>query len=85
MTSTRMQRVARILKEELSRIMREEMNDPRLGFVSITDIEVAPDLRAAHVYVSVLGTPEEQNTTVATLDHARGVYPGTDNSGGFRI
>jgi len=61
-----------MLKEELSRIFREEMNDPRLGFISITDVEVASDLRTAHVYVSVYGTPEEQKASVDALEHARG-------------
>ena len=77
MTSTRRQKVARILKEELSRIFREEMNDPRLGFISITEVEVSADLRLAHVYVSVYGTPEEQQQTINALDHARGYLRGT--------
>lgn len=72
MSSTRQQRVASMLKEELSRIIREEMNDPRLGFISITDIQVASDLRTAHVYISVYGTPEEQKASVDALEHARG-------------
>ncbi len=42
MSSTRVQRIAKLLKEELSRIIRKEINDPRLGFVSITDIEMTP-------------------------------------------
>ena len=77
MSSTRPQRVARLLKEELSRIIREEMNDPRLGFISITDVEVAADLRTAHVYVSVFGTPEEQKASVDALEHARGYLRST--------
>jgi ribosome-binding factor A len=77
MSSTRQQKIARVLKEELSRIFREEMNDPRLGFLSITDITVTPDLRTAHVYVSVFGTPEEQEESIAALEHARGYLRST--------
>jgi len=71
MTSTRIHRVARLLKEEISRIIREEINDPRLGFVSITEVKMTPDLHIAHIYVSVYGTPEEQQTSINVLDHAR--------------
>ncbi len=77
MSATRMQKMARMLKEELSRIIREEINDPRLGFVSITDIEVTPDLRMAHVYFSVYGTPEEQETSMNVLHGAASFLRGT--------
>lgn len=70
MASTRMQRMSRLLKEELSRIIREEINDPRLGFISILDVQMTPDFRIAHVYVSVYGTPEQQNDSIAVLDRA---------------
>ena len=77
MSTTRQQRVGRMLREELSRIIRVEMNDPRLGFTSITEVAVSPDLHTAHVYVSVYGTPEEQNETIAALEHARGYLRST--------
>ncbi len=72
MVSTRPQRVARVIKEEMSRIMREEMNDPRVGFVSITQVEVSSDLRMANIYVSVYGTPEEQQQSIEVLERATG-------------
>lgn len=71
MSTTRQQKMAKVLKEELSRIIREEMNDPRLGLLSITDINLTPDLHTAHVYVSVYGTPEEQQASIAALEGAR--------------
>ncbi len=70
MASTRVQRIAKLLKEEVSRIIRVEINDPRLGFVSITDIKMTPDLHVANIYVSVYGTPEEQDATMGVLDRA---------------
>lgn len=72
MTTQRQQKVGKMLKEELSRLIREEMDDPRLGFISITDVQVSPDIRSAHIYVSVFGEPEEQNTSIAALEGARG-------------
>ncbi len=70
MPATRLQKMARLLKEEISRIIREEINDPRLGFISLTTIEVTPDLHTAHVYVSVYGTPEEQQASINVLERA---------------
>jgi ribosome-binding factor A len=70
MASTRLQRVARLLKEELSRIIRAEIDDPRLGMVSITDVDVAPDLRAAEIFVSVYGDADAQAASIAVLERA---------------
>ena len=70
MGSTRLQKVSRVIKEELSRIIREEMNDPRLGLVSIVDVEMTPDLKIAHIYVSVYGEPEEQANSMNALSSA---------------
>lgn len=70
MSSTKKQRMTRLLKEELSRIILKEMNDPRLGFVSIIDIEFRQDYRAAKIYISVYGTPEEQAESMSVLQNA---------------
>jgi ribosome-binding factor A len=56
----RTRQVGELLREELTDIIRKEMDDPRLGFWSITRVEVTPDLRSARVYISVLGTDEER-------------------------
>jgi ribosome-binding factor A len=52
--------------------MRFRMKDPRIGFASITDVEVSADLRHAKVFVSVMGNPEEQHETMKGLEHATG-------------
>jgi len=62
--------MSRLLREELSRIIREEMNDPRLGMVSITEVEMTPDLHIAHVYISAYGTPEEEKASMLALQSA---------------
>lgn len=76
MGSTRLQKMARLLKEELSRIIREEINDPRLGFISITEIEVSHDLGFADIYISAYGTDEEEAASIAVLERASGFLRG---------
>lgn len=72
MNSLRQQRVADFLRDEISEIIRREMRDPRLGFVSITRVEVSPDLRYAKVFASVYGSEEEQAATIDALNGATG-------------
>lgn len=72
MSTRRQAQVADFLQEEISAIMRREMNDPRLGMASITRVEMSPDLRYARVFVSVLGSQEEQQATLKGLQHAAG-------------
>jgi len=52
-------RVNEVVRETLAEEL-ERMSDPRLGFVTLTGVEVSPDIRYADVYYSVLGTPEER-------------------------
>lgn len=69
MTSRRQRRVAELLLEEISLIV-QELNDPRLAFVSVTDVEVSPDLRYAHVFISHMGEAEETPLVLKALEHA---------------
>lgn len=62
--------VGELLKEELTDIIRREVKDPRVGFMSITNVDVTPDLRSARVFVSVLGTDEERSNTLDALRSA---------------
>ncbi len=66
----RTRQVGEMLREELSDIIRREVKDPRIGFMSITTVDVPPDLRSARVYVSVLGTDEERENTLEALRSA---------------
>ncbi len=68
--SRRTLQVAELLREELSDIIRREVNDPRVGFFSITEVEVTQDLRSAKVYVSVLGSDKEREETLTALRSA---------------
>jgi len=72
MSGKRERKVAEFLKEEISKIIRREVKDPRIGFVSITDVEVSGDLRHAKVFVSVYGDETEKEETMAGLEKANG-------------
>jgi len=70
--SRRTRQVGDLLREELTDIIRTEVKDPRIGFFSITHVEVPTDLRSARVFVSVLGTDEERSATLTALRSAAG-------------
>jgi ribosome-binding factor A len=61
------------VQRELSKIIRERLKDPRVHVMtSVTQVEVAPDLKTCRVYISVLGSQEELKDTVAALRRAEG-------------
>ncbi len=66
----RPERLAEILKEEISEVVGFELDDPRLEAVDVTDIEVSPDRRDANVYVFVHGSENEIEKALKTLQHA---------------
>lgn len=66
----RTRQVGELLREELTDIIRRDVKDPRVGFMSITQVEVPPDLRSARVFISVLGTEEERAATLIALRSA---------------
>ncbi len=68
----RSDKVAGAIKKEVSMIIHDELKDPRLGFVTITDVEVTSDLREAKIFFSVLGKEEERKKTKEALDSALG-------------
>ena len=68
----RSERVADLVRAEISRLVLMEAHDPLLRKVTITDVEMPPDLRSARVYFSVLGTEAERTDALAALDRASG-------------
>jgi ribosome-binding factor A len=72
MSGRRRDRVGDLLRDEVSAIIQREMDDPRLGFVSITRVELSPDLRYARLFVSVFGPDDEQKRTIVALNNAAG-------------
>jgi ribosome-binding factor A len=73
MSGHRAVQVGAQVREEIMEIIRRDLKDPRIGFVSITDVRMSPDLRTARVRFSVLGSEEEQQATLAGLKSARGL------------
>ena len=67
-----MRRVNEAVREVLSARIAEGLNDPRIGFVTLTSIDTSPDLRHARVYVSVLGDEAQRAATLAGLSSAHG-------------
>lgn len=73
MATRRQEKVARVIKEAVSDAITHHLSDPRIeGLVSITKVDVAPDMRNADVYVSVFGSDQAgQSKTFAAIVHAR--------------
>ena len=65
-----MRRVNEAIREVLSARIAQGLNDPRIGFVTLTSVETSTDLRHARVYVSVLGDEAERAETLAALGSA---------------
>lgn len=70
----RQKRVAELVHEEMSQLIRQRVADPRLEPVTVTGVDVTPDLRIAHVYVSVLGDEEARRESLTALGHAAGFF-----------
>jgi ribosome-binding factor A len=72
MQGKRLDRVNQLIKEEISTLLQRELKDPRLGFVTVTEVETSKDLRSAKVFVSVLGDERQWAASLAALGSARG-------------
>jgi ribosome-binding factor A len=73
MAGPRMRRINEVLREVVGAAVAGELNDPRIGFVTVTSVETSPDLRTAKVFVSVLGDEEEREETLSGLRSSHGV------------
>lgn len=66
----RTEKLQEFIKEQVSEIIQQHVRDPRIGFVSITDVEVSADIRHAKIFVSVLGDEDAKSGTMTGLDSA---------------
>lgn len=66
----RTDRIDELLRQEIGQIIAREIDDPRVGFATLTSVETTPDLRHAKVLVSVIGQPEDRRATLAALGRA---------------
>jgi ribosome-binding factor A len=68
----RQDQLGELIGQELSDLIHNRLKDPRVGFASITGVEVSGDLRHAKVFVSVMGSADDQQATMRALSHAGG-------------
>lgn len=68
----RRQRVGDQVRAELANLLASEVKDPRVGFVTVTEVRMSRDLRHARVYVSVLGDDEEETRSLEAIDRMGG-------------
>jgi ribosome-binding factor A len=73
MALERMRRVDEAIRQVVADALAGELSDPRFGFITVTDVKTSPDLRAARVFVSVLGDDEARADSLAALDSAHGL------------
>lgn len=76
MSSERMRRVDEAIRQVIGDALASDLKDPRVGFVTVTDVRTSADLSHARVYVSVLGEAETRVETLAGLDSAHGYLQG---------
>jgi ribosome-binding factor A len=70
--SLRATRIGEQMKKELSDIIGRKLKDPRIGFVTVTDVRVTGDLQQAKVYITVLGDEQQRQNTLKGLAKAKG-------------
>ena len=71
--SRRLERLNVLFRQELSDLIRRRVKDPRIAeFVTITRVDVAPDMETARIFISVMGGEDEKKSTIVALDAASG-------------
>jgi ribosome-binding factor A len=68
-----MRRVNEVIREVVGEAIASELEDPRIGFVTVTAVDTSPDLRSARVFVSVLGDEGERERSLAGLRASHGL------------
>ena len=68
----RAERMALQMQRDISEIVRSQVKDPRVGFLTVTGVEVSNDLTHVKVFISVFGDAEEKRATMETLERAKG-------------
>ena len=68
----RIEKLQELIKQEMSKMLLKELKDPRIGFVTVTDVEMTGDLREAKIYVSVMGGEDQVKSSLEGLNSALG-------------
>ena len=72
MGQLRIDKVQEFIKQEVSQIIQKDIKDPRVGFVTVTDVEKTKDLRHAKIFLSLMGSDEQKKATWEALNRALG-------------
>ena len=72
MVQFRRERLGDQLRVEIADLIQKEVRDPRVGFVTVTEVRMSPDLKHARVYVSILGDEEQTVESLDALERSRG-------------
>lgn len=72
MARIRASRVGEQIRQEFSQILQQEMKDPRIGFVTVTKVEMSRDLQVAKVYLSIFGSADEKEVSLTGIEKAKG-------------
>lgn len=72
MGQLRIEKVQEFIKQEISQIILTDLKDPRIGFVTVTRVDVTGDLRSAKIYISLMGSSEQKSATLQGLQRALG-------------
>ena len=72
MEGKRSERVADLVRKEISEMLVRTIKDPRIGFVTLTRVTVTDDCRSARIYYSVVGSPDEREQSLEGLNSAKG-------------
>ena len=68
----RIEKLQELIKQEMSKMLLTDLKDPRIGFVTVTDVEMTGDLREAKIYVSIMGGEEKVKDSLEGLNSALG-------------
>ncbi len=72
MSELRVRKVQEFIKQEVSQMLLHDLKDPRLGFVTVTEVKVTGDLREAKIYVSLFGKDKDKKASLEALNKSRG-------------
>lgn len=72
MSELRVRKIQEFIKQEVGNMLLYDLKDPRLGFITVTGVELTGDLREAVIYVSLFGKDKEKETSLEALNQAKG-------------
>jgi len=71
-SSRRAERLGEAIKQEVSKVILHKLKDPRLSFITVTNVDISPDLKKVKIFISVLGDEAAQELTLKGLERAKG-------------